>query len=127
MRPRGLVCLAGLHPLDEANTSPRGGCRACAARKRREARAAARGPLAAFRPPAWIDDALCAQSDPDAWFPEGNELAPAAVRVCGACPVRAECLAYALDRDVQEGIWGGLYPRERRELARARRAERRAA
>lgn len=68
-----------------------------------------------------MDDALCAQADPDAWFPEhGGGPATAARRICGRCPVRAECLDYALARREQYGIWGGLNIDERRRVARER-------
>jgi WhiB family redox-sensing transcriptional regulator len=40
--------------------------------------------------------------------------------VCGACPVRAECLAEALDNEIEWGVWGGLTERERRALLRKR-------
>lgn len=67
-------------------------------------------------PEAWTRDALCAQVDPDAFFPEAGAHARDAKRVCGACPVRAECLSSALARGERHGIWGGLSPWERRKL-----------
>lgn len=63
---------------------------------------------------AWMADALCAQTDPDAFFPDKGEPNHAAKAVCAACPVRSDCLAYALDRDERYGIWGGLSAVERR-------------
>ena len=49
-------------------------------------------------PGQWAEDALCAQTDPDLWYPElgGHAQAALARRICGICPVRAECLDYAL-------------------------------
>lgn len=67
----------------------------------------------------WRERALCAQTDPDAFFPEKGGSAQPAKRVCAVCPVRAECLEYALRRDERFGIWGGLSERERRKLKRA--------
>jgi WhiB family transcriptional regulator, redox-sensing transcriptional regulator len=67
----------------------------------------------------WKDDALCSQTDPEAFFPEKGGSTREAKRVCRGCPVRAECLTYALDRDERFGIWGGLSERERRNLKRA--------
>ena len=55
----------------------------------------------------WQDRALCAQTDPEAFFPE---------KVCLTCEVRDECLESALMNDERFGIWGGLSERERRKL-----------
>ena len=68
------------------------------------------------RPPAWMDDALCIQSDPEAWFPDKGESPRLAKLVCSRCPVRADCLSYALTRRERFGVWGGLTERERRPL-----------
>nr|WP_152816094.1 WhiB family transcriptional regulator [Georgenia subflava] len=67
---------------------------------------------------AWQDRALCAQTDPEAFFPEKGGSTREAKRVCGSCEVRAECLEYALAHDERFGIWGGLSERERRKLKR---------
>jgi WhiB family transcriptional regulator, redox-sensing transcriptional regulator len=64
----------------------------------------------------WRMDALCAQTDPDLFFPEVGERNPAAKAVCGRCAVREECLAVALDRREPYGIWGGLSADERKKL-----------
>ncbi|HEY4535398.1 MAG TPA: WhiB family transcriptional regulator [Enteractinococcus sp.] len=65
---------------------------------------------------AWQADALCAQTDPEAFFPEKGGSTRDAKKVCGACPVRQECLDYALANDERFGIWGGMSERERRRL-----------
>lgn len=65
---------------------------------------------------AWQVDALCAQTDPEAFFPEKGGSTRDAKKVCAACTVRDECLAYALEKDERFGIWGGLSERERRRL-----------
>jgi len=65
---------------------------------------------------AWQAEALCAQTDPEAFFPEKGGSTRDAKRVCGVCPVREECLQYAMDNDERFGIWGGLSERERRRL-----------
>ena len=62
--------------------------------------------------------ALCAQTDPEAFFPEKGGSTREAKRVCRGCEVRAECLEYALEHDERFGIWGGLSERERRRLKR---------
>jgi WhiB family transcriptional regulator, redox-sensing transcriptional regulator len=69
--------------------------------------------------PGWQDRALCAETDPEAFFPEKGGSTREAKRVCGSCEVRAECLEYALESDEKFGIWGGLSERERRRVKRA--------
>lgn len=64
----------------------------------------------------WQADALCAQTDPEAFFPEKGGSTRDAKKVCGACNVKAQCLEYALANDERFGIWGGLSERERRRL-----------
>ena len=66
----------------------------------------------------WQDFALCAETDPDAFFPEKGGSTREAKRVCAACPVADECLTHALEHDERFGIWGGLSEMERRELRR---------
>lgn len=65
---------------------------------------------------AWQADALCAQTDPEAFFPEKGGSTREAKRICESCEVREECLEYALENDERFGIWGGLSERERRKL-----------
>ena len=64
----------------------------------------------------WRQDALCAETDPEAFFPEKGGSTREAKRVCTGCPVRAECLEFALANDERFGIWGGLSERERRRV-----------
>lgn len=64
----------------------------------------------------WQADALCAQTDPEAFFPEKGGSTRDAKKVCGACTVKAQCLEYALSNDERFGIWGGMSERERRRL-----------
>ena len=65
---------------------------------------------------AWQERALCAQTDPEAFFPEKGGSTREAKKVCLNCEVRQECLEYALANDARFGIWGGLSERERRKL-----------
>ena len=67
----------------------------------------------------WTERALCAQTDPEAFFPEKGGSTREAKKVCLACDVRAECLEYALAHDERFGIWGGLSERERRRLKKS--------
>ncbi len=65
----------------------------------------------------FMQDGLCAQTDPDAFFPDkGGATTRAAKAVCAGCPVRTECLTYALDRGERFGVWGGMSERERHRL-----------
>lgn len=64
----------------------------------------------------WQERALCAQADPEAWFPEKGGSTREAKKICLDCPVRAECLEYALANEERFGVWGGLSERERRKL-----------
>lgn len=66
----------------------------------------------------WQERALCAQTDPEAFFPEKGGSTREAKKVCASCEVRAQCLEYALENDERFGIWGGLSERERRKLKR---------
>ncbi|MYV67217.1 WhiB family transcriptional regulator [Streptomyces sp. SID2131] len=67
----------------------------------------------------WSRRAACRTADPDELFVEGAAQNQAKA-VCTACPVRTECLAHALDRRIEHGIWGGMTERERRALLRRR-------
>jgi WhiB family redox-sensing transcriptional regulator len=75
-------------------------------------------PLAPVTRDQWQDRALCAQTDPEAFFPEKGGSTREAKKICLGCEVRAECLEYALAHDERFGIWGGLSERERRRLKR---------
>jgi WhiB family redox-sensing transcriptional regulator len=70
-------------------------------------------------PEDWQERALCAETDPESFFPEKGGSTREAKRICSGCEVRAECLEYALAHDERFGIWGGLSERERRKLKRA--------
>lgn len=67
------------------------------------------------RPPDWTRLAVCAEVDPDLWFPADGAITTLAapVRVlCRSCEVRLPCLSWALDHG-EEGIWGGFTERAR--------------
>lgn len=70
-------------------------------------------------PDAWQNDATCSQTDPEAFFPEKGGSTREAKRICrDCCPVRADCLQFAIDNDERFGIWGGFSERERRKITR---------
>lgn len=76
------------------------------------------GELAIVVREPWQDEALCAQTDPEAFYPEQGGSTREAKTICLGCQVRHECLDYALEHDEKFGIWGGLSERERRRLKR---------
>lgn len=72
---------------------------------------------------AWMQKALCAQTDPELFFPDKGDWAKAfrAKVVCQRCEVKSECLAYALERSELVGVWGGTTPEQRKQLRGASR------
>lgn len=72
---------------------------------------------------SWRRDAICRDTDPDLFFPvgtTGNALVQIdrAKEVCDQCPVKVDCLDYALETNQDSGIWGGTSEEERRVLRR---------
>lgn len=66
-------------------------------------------------PPEWMKDAACQE------HPEIDFLGPkrvAALAVCASCLVRSECLTFALEKDMRDGVWGGLTRGQRMKLGR---------
>ena len=68
---------------------------------------------------SWRGEAACREADSDLFFPVGTtgptlRQIDAAKRICRGCPVQAECLAWALENGVADGVWGGTTPDERR-------------
>lgn len=66
----------------------------------------------------WRDDAVCTQVDPTLFFVKPGGSTRAAKSVCVVCPVREECLEWALESREPFGVWGGLSERERNRLLR---------
>lgn len=64
----------------------------------------------------WQEKALCRDQDVTIFFPEKGESSRAAKKICARCPVRIECLNYALRNGERYGVWGGTSERERRRL-----------
>jgi len=78
----------------------------------------------------WRDRARCLSAEPGLFFPAGetgleSAKIEAAKAVCRVCPVREDCLQFALETKQDDGIWGGTTEAERRRLRRAWLAERR--
>ena len=76
---------------------------------------------AAGNHPKWMAEGRCAGVATTMFFPTNSSEVTAAIAVCEACAVRAECLDYALRHGIGNGIWGGCSERERRRIARRRR------
>lgn len=73
--------------------------------------------------PEWQADAACRGFVDNAdwervFFPGQGDPVGRAKRFCARCPVREDCLAYALDHPDLDGIWGGTSDRERRRIRR---------
>lgn len=74
----------------------------------------------------WMESALCTQTDPELFFPEGpavvvGDKRKKAKAICAWCPVVSECLDYAVSLPfLSDGIWAGLDALEVRRVKRAR-------
>jgi WhiB family redox-sensing transcriptional regulator len=68
----------------------------------------------------WYQHGLCKDKETALFYPEtgDNTLAKKAMTLCKACPVRAECLSYALSNNESFGVWGGFTVRRRGRLRR---------
>jgi hypothetical protein len=77
--------------------------------------------LELLTPPPWHADAVCKVHPDVDWFSHSATDEAFALAICAECPVRAECLAYAVERGERFGVWGGMTARQRRRL-RARPA-----
>ena len=83
----------------------------------------------------WVALGACSDVDPDVFYPEeysgwqARSLTLEAKQICSSCPVRVDCLEYAVEERLDHGIWGGTTPGDRRgrrkellELLKKRRA-----
>lgn len=70
----------------------------------------------------WRADAACRDEDTNIFFPINEDGAGPAKAICATCPVRMECLEWALATRQHDGVWGGLTDVERRRLRRRRQA-----
>ncbi|MFO0920119.1 MAG: WhiB family transcriptional regulator [Candidatus Saccharimonadales bacterium] len=67
---------------------------------------------------SWMEQAACSDSSPETFFPTGGAGVKIAKTICTECVVREDCLNYAIDNNVDHGIWGGTSERERRRIIR---------
>ncbi len=78
----------------------------------------------------WRNQAICRDTDPDLFFPIGTTgqalvQIDRAKEVCEVCPVKTDCLEYALETNQDSGIWGGLDEEQRRNIRRQAAARQR--
>lgn len=66
----------------------------------------------------WLEQARCQDRETEIFFVRGAAKARRAQNICGNCPVRQECLEYAIAEEIEFGVWGGLTERQRRALLR---------
>ncbi len=69
----------------------------------------------------WMAKGNCAQEPPSTFFPSDGVGVEVARRICGTCPVKDQCLEYALKARIDHGVWGGCSERERRRILKRRR------
>lgn len=73
---------------------------------------------------SWREEAACRDLPTNVWFPENRSSGDASMhsengdgriakRICKSCPVRVECLDFAVATHQVHGIWGGLSPGSR--------------
>ena len=79
-----------------------------------------------FRNMTWRDEAACRDEDTAIFFPVNDAGASRAAAICAVCPVREQCLEFALQTRQSDGVWGGLTEPERRRVRRQRQAAARA-
>jgi len=80
----------------------------------------------------WRQHAICRDTDPDLFFPIGTTgqalvQIDRAREVCNQCPVKVDCLEFALETNQDSGIWGGASEEERRMIRRKAVARQKAA
>ena len=73
----------------------------------------------------WRAASACLTADPDLFFPFAagtafNQQVSRALLICADCPVRQQCLDFAMQTGEKDGIWGGTTPEERIRARRAR-------
>lgn len=73
-----------------------------------------------MRDTSWMDRGACRESDPELFTSTAKRDQAKARKVCGMCDVRLQCLEWAIDMQITEGMFGGLGYGKRRKFANAR-------
>ncbi len=68
----------------------------------------------------WMAEGECKKMPPELFFPIDGSGVDEAIKVCGTCAVKSECLEYALKNRIDHGIWGGASENERRRMSKER-------
>ncbi len=68
----------------------------------------------------WRESGACRKADTALFFPVSDDAAGPAKAICAICPVREQCLRFALANREEQGVWGGLTETERRRIRRRR-------
>jgi len=69
----------------------------------------------------WMQRGLCREIPPATFFPSDGVGVEVARGICATCPVKTQCLEYALENRIDHGVWGGCSERERRRILKRRR------
>ncbi len=77
--------------------------------------------------PKWMKAALCREYPNDWFYPDDGNGVARAIGICNRCPVRQQCLDYALEHNEMQGVWGGESQRERARMRPAWARRRKAA
>jgi len=70
--------------------------------------------------PIFDGDAACAETDPDAFYPEKGGSTGATKQICAGCEIRLQCLQWSMDNNEQHGTWAGVSETQRKRLLRER-------
>ena len=73
---------------------------------------------------SWMSRGNCRNFPPAMFFPSDGVGVDRARRICAGCEVASQCLEYAITERIDHGVWGGCSERERRRIAKRRRASR---
>ena len=76
-----------------------------------------------FADTTWMSHGNCAQRDPSMFFPSDGVGVEIARKACEGCPVKTQCLEYAIAERIDHGVWGGCSERERRRIIRSRQTK----
>ena len=66
----------------------------------------------------WKADAACRDLDTNLFFPDSESDSGPALAVCAVCPVREQCLDFAIRTRQNDGVWGGATETERKRIRR---------
>ena len=76
-----------------------------------------------FADTTWMSHGNCAHRDPSMFFPSDGVGVEISRKACEGCPVKTQCLEYAIAERIDHGVWGGCSERERRRIIRSRQTK----